>query len=264
MHKCPNFLLIRKPFMPTVNNGSTLPGWGDCTCPVTTINPVTGSCGQSMLNNDDFMVNTSNGRNIFTGSYGFYPNAACAPSSSFQSFPSNVTDSFGYFIGVNSIVIKKRSIDLLGNMTTTKLSTIDPYTSLRSDIYTRMVRRFSMVTKRIPRAELVEPFGLCFSNFSNGTQVSIKVPDIELSLQDGKKWIISTANSIKQMTKDVACLAFVDGGPTSEPAIVIGTHQFEDNFLVFDLENWAFGFSSSLIRKQTSCSNFNFTLIEMN
>ncbi|MFS7981334.1 putative aspartic peptidase domain superfamily, xylanase inhibitor [Helianthus anomalus] len=47
----------------------------------------------------------------------------------------------------------------------------------------------------------------------------------------------------------------------SEPAIVIGTFQFEDNFLEFNLENSTFGFSSSLLRKQTSCSNFNFTLI---
>nr|GFC46005.1 basic 7S globulin-like [Tanacetum cinerariifolium] len=43
-------------------------------------------------------------------------------------------DSFGYFIGVNSIVIKKRSVDLPGN-TTAKLSTTEPYTTLRTDIY---------------------------------------------------------------------------------------------------------------------------------
>ncbi|KAJ9538383.1 hypothetical protein OSB04_031116 [Centaurea solstitialis] len=289
----------KNPSCPPVNNASTLPGWGYCTCPVTTVNPVTGSCGESMLNYEDFTVNTSNGRNVFPNFYGFYPNAACAPSSSFESFPATVTgvmalssspyamprylydplkriiglclpstlstpgvlfygngpyyllphsdvdvrsflsytslikrlDSFGYFIRVYAIVIKNRYIDLLGNITTTKLSTIDPYTTLRSDIYNRVVRRFSKVTKRIPRAKSVEPFGLCFSTFSYGTRVSIKVPDIKLSLQDGKKWIISKANSIKQMTKDVACLAIVDGGPTSEPAIVIGTHQFEDNFL---------------------------------
>ncbi|KAI3729942.1 hypothetical protein L6452_18615 [Arctium lappa] len=313
---------------PPVNNGSTLPGWGYCTCPVTVVDPVTGSCGEALLDYDEFTVNTSNGRNVFTGLYGAYPNAACAPSSSFASFPANVSgvmalssspyafpaylyqplkriialclpstlsspgvlfygnssyyllpqsnvdirsllsytplikhpDSFGYFIGVNSILIKTRSIDLLGN-TTTRLSTIDPYTTLRTDIYKWVVRRFSLVTKRIPSAPPIAPFGLCFSTFNNG---SIKVPDIEFNMNDGKKWSISTANSIKQITEEVACLAFVDGGATSEPAIVIGTFQLEDNFLMFDLENSTFGFSSSLLRKKTSCSNFNFTLTESN
>ncbi|KAL7598497.1 hypothetical protein Lser_V15G23395 [Lactuca serriola] len=313
----------KNPSCPPVNNGSTLPGWGYCTCPVNVVNPITGSCDNALLDYDEFTVNTSNGRNVFNGLYGAYPNAACAPSSSFQSFPVNVSgvmalssspyafpaylneplqrimalclpstlsspgvffygnssyyllpqsnvdirsflsytplinhpDSFGYFIGLNSIVIKTRFIDIPGNATT-KLSTIDPYTTLRTDIYKWVVRRFSLVTKRIPPANPVAPFGLCFNASVNG----LRVPDIEFNLQDGKKWSISTANSIKQVTTDVACLGFVDGGATSEPAIVIGTFQFEDNFLVFDLENSSFGFSSSLLRKKTTCANFNFTL----
>ncbi|KVI07791.1 basic 7S globulin-like [Cynara cardunculus var. scolymus] len=311
-----------------VNKGPTLPGWGYCTCPVTVVNPVTGSCGQALLSYDhEYTVSTSDGRNVLSGLYGAYPNAACAPSSSFESFPTNVTGvmalstspyalptylngplksimalclpstlsvpgvlfygnssyyllpqsdvdvksflsytpllkhpySFGYFIGVNAIVIKKRSIDLLAN-TTTKLSTIDPYTTLRTDIYNHVVRRFSLVTKRIPPAEPIAPFGLCFNTSTKGPKVSIKVPDIDFVLEEGKKWSVSTGNSIKQVTEDVACLAFVDGGATSEPAIVIGTYQFEDNFLVFDLEKSRFGFSSSLLRKKTCCASFNFTM----
>ncbi|MFS7985927.1 putative aspartic peptidase A1 family, aspartic peptidase domain superfamily, xylanase inhibitor [Helianthus anomalus] len=163
--------------------------------------------------------------------------------------------SFGYFIGVNAIVIKNRSINIPSNATT-KISTLDPYTKLRTDIYNDVVRRFSRVTKRIPPAKLVAPFGLCFNNSVNG----INVPDIDLVLQDGKKWTILTANSIKQVTEDVACLAVVDNGPTSEHAIVVGTYQFEDNFLLFNLENSTFGFSSSLLHRHTSCSNFNFTI----
>ncbi|KAI3790639.1 hypothetical protein L2E82_03834 [Cichorium intybus] len=319
----------QKPSCSPPNNDSTLPGWGYCTCPVNVVDPVTGSCGQANLNYDDFTVNTSDGKNVFTGLYGAYPNAACAPSSAFQSFPANVTgvmalssspyalpaylfqplkkviglclpstlstsgvlfygnspyyllpqkdvdirsylsytplikhpDSFGYFIGVNNIVIKKRSISIPANATT-KISTLDPYTILRTDIYNPVVRRFQMVTKRIPPAKPVPPFGLCFSTSTNGTQAALRVPDIDFSLPEGKKWTMSTANSIKQVTKDVSCLALVDGGATSEPAIVIGTFQMEDNFLVFDLENSTFGFSSSLLRKQTSCSNFNFTLVD--
>lgn len=165
-------------------------------------------------------------------------------------------NSFGYFIGVNSVVIKKRSINVPTN-TTAKISTLDPYTTLRTDIYSSIVRRFSMVTKRILPAMPVAPFGICYNTSSIDSKVGIQVPDIDLVLQGGKNWTISTANSIKQVTNDVACLAFVDGGATSEHAIVIGTFQFEDNFLLFNLENSTFGFSSSLLRKKTSCSNFN-------
>ncbi|GJU04484.1 aspartic peptidase [Tanacetum coccineum] len=167
--------------------------------------------------------------------------------------------SFGYFIGINSIVIKERSIDLPMN-TTARISTIDPYTTLRTDTYSHVVQRFIKVTKRIPRAEPVPPFSLCFKSVSNGTHSDLRVPDIDLHLQGGKKWTISTANCIKQITKGVACLALVDGGAKNEPAIVIGTFQLEDNFIVLDLVNSTFGFSSSLLHKQTSCSNFNFTL----
>ncbi|GJX40543.1 basic 7S globulin-like protein [Tanacetum coccineum] len=320
----------KNPSCSPVTKNPILPGWGDCTCPVNVVNPVTGSCGEAVLNYDSFTLNTSNGRNIYTGQYGGNPNAACAPSSAFQAFPANVSgvmafssspyalpaylyqplkkilalclpstlsargvlfygtgpyylhpqsnvdirslltytpllkqpNSFGYFIRVNSIIIKNRSTIVPAN-TFTKLSSIDPHTTLRSDIYNSVIRRFSMVTKRIPTAKPIAPFGLCYTTSSNNTKVSVKVPDIDLILQDGKKWTISTANSMKQITKDVTCLAFVDGGATSEPAIVIGTFQIEDNFLVFDLENSTFGFSSSLLRKKTSCLNFNFTLTDM-
>ncbi|KAF5787933.1 putative aspartic peptidase A1 family, aspartic peptidase domain superfamily, xylanase inhibitor [Helianthus annuus] len=315
----------KNPSCPLETNTSSFPGWGDCTCSVNVFNPVTGSCNQTLINYDDFTVNVSDGRKIFSGLYDAHPYAACAPHSTFASFPSNVSgvmafssspyafpayfyqplkktlalclpskpsvpgvlffgtgpyyllpqsnvdvrsylsytplvtqpDSFGYFISVDSIVIKKRSINVPAN-TSTKLSTTDPYTTLRTNIYNGVVRRFTKVTKQLRPAKPVSPFGLCFSTSTAG----LKVPDIDFSLPDGKKWTVSTANSIKQITNEVACLAFVDGGATSEPAIVIGTFQFEDNFLEFDLENSTFGFSSSLLRKQTSCANFNFTLTD--
>ncbi|KAJ0523330.1 putative aspartic peptidase A1 family, aspartic peptidase domain superfamily, xylanase inhibitor [Helianthus annuus] len=312
------------PPCPPVTNSSTLPGWGYCTCPVNVVDPVTGSCGEALLNYDEFTVNTSNGRNVFTGLYGAYPNAACANSSSFESFPANVTgvmafssspyalpaylfqplkrslalclpsnsstrgvlffgsgpyyllpnsdvdvrsllsytpllkhpDSFGYYIGVKAIVIKNKSIGITGNFST-KLSTLEPYTVLRTDIYKRVIWAFSVAAIGIPLARPVSPFLLCYRS-------GYKFPNIDFSLEDGKKWTVDMANSMKQVTQDVACLAFVDGGATAEHAIVIGTYQFEDNFLVFDLENSTFGFSSSLLHEQTSCSNFNFTLTDGN
>nr|XP_043626157.1 gamma conglutin 1-like [Erigeron canadensis] len=318
---------INPPFCPPVTNSSTLPGWGYCTCLVNVVNPVTGSCAQPLLNYDDFTANTSNGRNVFTSSYyGANPNAACAPSSTFQSFPATVTGvmafssspyalpaylyqplkkslalclpsilstpgvlffgsgpyyllpqsdvdvrsylsftpllkhpgSFGYFIRVNSIVIRRRSIAIPTNLAT-KLSTIDPYTVLRTDIYNSMVQIISFYTIGVPRASPVAPFGLCFRTFT--PFVLRVIPDIDLILPNGVKWTIYTSNSIIQISRDVACLAFVDGGASSEHAIVIGTYQLEDNFLEFSLENSTFGFSSSLLRQRTSCANFNFTLI---
>ena len=70
------------------------------------------------------------------------------------------------------------------------------------------------------------------------------------------------------VSKDVLCLGFVDGGPLhfvdwgvkfTPTAIVIGGHQIEDNLLQFDLAYSRLGFSTSLLFRQTTCSNFNFT-----
>ncbi|XP_071699514.1 chitinase CLP-like [Rutidosis leptorrhynchoides] len=324
----------RNPLCSPETNRSNLPGYGvDCTCPLNVVNPVTGTCGgPALLSENIFNVHKSNGRNVFNWTYISYPIGACAPSSSYASFPANVTgvmafstslyalpehfyqplkkslslclpstsssrgvmffgtgpyyllphsnvdlmsylsytpllkqpDSFGYFIHVKSIVIKTRYIKIPSN-TITKLSTIDSYTTLRTDIYNGVVQRFSKVTRRFKPAEPVAPFGYCFSTSNNNDRrhVGFKVPDIDFVLIGRKKWTVSTSNSIKQVTKDVACLAFVDGGETSEPAIVIGTFMFEDNFVVFDIENSTFGFSSSLLHKHTSCSNFNFTLTHL-
>ncbi|KAL4590243.1 hypothetical protein LXL04_003169 [Taraxacum kok-saghyz] len=106
---------------------------------------------------------------------------------------------------------RRRSINVPENITT-KLSTIEPYTTLRTDIYNRVVRTFWMATIGIPRVTSVAPFGLCVRTFSN--RVLQWVPDIDFGLPDGKKWTVTSANSMKQISRDVACLAFVDGGET--------------------------------------------------
>ncbi|XP_071689175.1 chitinase CLP-like [Rutidosis leptorrhynchoides] len=318
---------FEKSSCPPMTNRSTSPGWGFCTCPVNLKNPINGNCVQPELNGDSFAANASDGRNPFLVYHDINIYAACAPSNSFTSFPTNVSgvmafsnspyalpayysrssikasvalclpstssangvlffgsgpfyllphsdvdlrsllsytpllkrpDSFSYFIGVNAIVIKHRSIDVVGT-TTTKLSTTEPYTTLKTDIYNWVIRRYSVVTKRMLRADPIAPFSLCYRSNIDGTQADVNFPDIEFSLPDGKNWTIYTSNLIKQVTNDVACLAFVDGGATSEHAIVIGTFQMEDNFLHFDIENLSLGFSSSLLNKDTSCANFNFT-----
>ncbi|XP_071689177.1 probable aspartic proteinase GIP2 [Rutidosis leptorrhynchoides] len=195
------------------------------------------------------------------GPYYFIPNSNVDVRSYLSYTPLlNHPDSFGYFIGVDSIVIKNRSINVPAN-STTKLSTIEPYTALRTDIYNSVVRRFSLVTKRLIPTSPVPPFSNCYNTISNGTKLKLKVPHIDLILSGGNKWTISTTNSMKYVTQNVSCLAFVDGGATPNYAIVIGTFQFEDNFLELNLENSTFGFSSSLLRKHTSCSHYNHTIV---
>ncbi|KAL7608202.1 hypothetical protein Lser_V15G13677 [Lactuca serriola] len=193
-----------------------------------------------------------------SGPYYLLPNSDVDLRSFLSYTPLlNHTDSFGYFIGVKSIIIKGMSIVV--SKSTTKLSTIESYTILRADIYKQVVRMFSIATLGILRARSVAPFAFCLKNRIGHSLASLQIPDIILKLQGGKKWIISSSNSMQQVGKDVACLAIINGGATSEHGIVIGTFQMENNFLLFDLVNSSLGFSSSLLSKKTSCANFNFT-----
>jgi len=61
-------------------------------------------------------------------------------------------------------------------------------------------------------------------------------------------------------TKNVACLAFVDGGMKPkmsfvEASIVIGGNQLEDNLLVIDVASSKLSFSSSLLLRNAICSH---------
>jgi hypothetical protein len=86
------------------------------------------------------------------------------------------------------------------------------------------------------------------------------VPQIDLVLQSSKvSWTIFGANSMVQVKSDVMCLGFVDGGLNPRTSIVIGGYQLENNLLQFDIATSRLGFSSSLLFRQTTCANFNFT-----
>ncbi|GAY44670.1 hypothetical protein WN943_007332 [Citrus x changshan-huyou] len=62
-----------------------------------------------------------------------------------------------------------------------------------------------------------------------------------------------------QARSGVTCSAFVDGGVRPKASIIIGSHQLQDNLVQFDLAGSRLGFSSTLLFRRTSCSNFNFT-----
>jgi hypothetical protein len=82
----------------------------------------------------------------------------------------------------------------------------------------------------------------------------LDVPTIGLVLQGGVEWTIFGGNSMVLVSKNVACLGFVDGGKEPRTAVVIGGHQLEDNLLEFDLVSSKLGFSSSLLLQNATCS----------
>ncbi|GAB4842043.1 hypothetical protein Ancab_012003 [Ancistrocladus abbreviatus] len=178
------------------------------------------------------------------------------------------SSSLGYYINLRAISINGESVkfskqmlefDALGHGGV-KLSTIVPYTTLKTPIYIAFLQQFARATRRIPRVKKVAPFDLCLNTSKLGsTRVGLPVPQIDLQLSNGKNWTIFGANSMKQVTDEVACLAFVDGGERAEQGVVIGSFQMENSFLLFDLVGWRFGFTATLFGVQTSCANFNFT-----
>jgi len=174
-----------------------------------------------------------------------------------------------YFIGVKSIKINGKSVPLNATLLSidkkgfggTKISTVNRYTVMETTIYKAVIEAFVKALANVTRVASVAPFGACFSSKNIGsTRVGPAVPQIDLVLQ--RKcvyWAIFGANSMVQVSNDVVCLGFVDGGSNPRTSIVIGGHQIEDNLLQFDLAKSRLGFSSSLLFRQTTCANFNFT-----
>ncbi|KAF8394443.1 hypothetical protein HHK36_020651 [Tetracentron sinense] len=66
----------------------------------------------------------------------------------------------------------------------------------------------------ITRVAAVAPFGVCFSSKNIvSTRVGLAVPSIDLVLQsESVFWRIFGANSMVQVSDNVICIGFVDGG----------------------------------------------------
>ncbi|KAL5541666.1 hypothetical protein UlMin_009376 [Ulmus minor] len=169
------------------------------------------------------------------------------------------SSSSQYFINLKSIQIggKKLSLDLKS----TKLSTIVPYTTMATSIYTLFVKAYEKAASSLnmTRVESVAPFGLCFASETiRRTAGGQEVPVIDLTLQSEMvKWRIYGRNSMVKVSDKVVCLGFLDGGLNMEESVVLGGFQLEDVLLHFDVGASMLGFSPSLLLKQTSCSNFN-------
>nr|ACM68432.1 xyloglucanase-specific endoglucanase inhibitor protein [Petunia x hybrida] len=230
------------------------------------------------------LSSTSNSKGVVLfgdGPYSFLPNREYSsddfsytplfinPVSTASAFSSG-TPSSEYFIGVKSIKINEKvvpinttllSIDSQG-VGGTKISTVNPYTILETSIY-NAVTNFFVKELAIPTVPSVAPFGVCFDSRNiTSTRVGPGVPSIDLVLQNENVfWRIFGANSMVLVSENVLCLGFVDGGVNPRTSIVIGGHTIEDNLLQFDLAASRLGFTSSILFRQTTCANFNFTSI---
>lgn len=175
--------------------------------------------------------------------------------------------SVDYFINVKSILIDGTPVKISSALLSiakngtggTKLSTIDGYTILHTQIYSALVTAFTTraAAMNITRVAPVSSFGACFSSKNIvGTKTGPKVPIIDLVLDGNSKWRIYGANSMIKVSNDVRCLAFIDGGAGVKTSMVIGGKQMEDNLVEFDLESSKLSVTSSLLNFGTSCSQF--------
>ncbi|KAG7533377.1 Peptidase family A1 domain [Arabidopsis thaliana x Arabidopsis arenosa] len=164
-----------------------------------------------------------------------------------------------YFLGLKGISINGKRILLAPNAFDfdrngdggVTLSTVFPFTMLRSDVYKVFIEAFAQATSDIPRVISTTPLEFCLKSTTN-----LQVPRIDLELAAGVIWKVSAANAMKKVSDDVACLAFVNGGDAAAQAVVIGLHQMENTLVEFDVGRSAFGFSCSLGLVNASCGDF--------
>ena len=165
-----------------------------------------------------------------------------------------------YFIGINSIKINGKLLSLKATLGASKLSTIVPYTTMESTVYGTFIRAYvkAASSMNMTRVTSVAPFGHCFNSKGiDSTHEGPKVPIIELVLQsETVMWRIFGRNSMVQVSKEVMCLGFLDGGLNPKASIVLGGYQLEDMLLQFEMGTSMLGFSQSLLKRQTTCSNF--------
>ncbi|KZV20784.1 basic 7S globulin [Dorcoceras hygrometricum] len=176
-----------------------------------------------------------------------------------------------YFVRINSIRINNRPLSINTTLLQidsqgrggTKISTVNPYTTLETSIYRAFTSLFiqEAAARNISRVASVAPFDVCFSTqnvFS--TRVGPSVPSIDLVFQgQDAVWTITGSNSMVYVNDNVLCLGFLDGGSNPRTSIVIGGYQLENNLFQFDLAASRLGFSGTLLGSRTTCANFNFT-----
>ncbi|GFP83984.1 basic 7s globulin 2 [Phtheirospermum japonicum] len=168
--------------------------------------------------------------------------------------------SADYFIGIKALSINRNYSISMSPYEGIKLSAVVPYTTLRTDIFEKFLDFFTKAVNGIPVSKKIKPFSACYKASAIGySRFGLNVPNIDLEFDNGEKWTIHGANSMKRVGGDLACFAFLDGGESPEHSIVIGSFQMEDNLLVFDLDQSTLGFSSSLYPQGVTCGDFKVT-----
>ncbi|KAJ6904140.1 aspartic proteinase GIP2 [Populus alba x Populus x berolinensis] len=188
--------------------------------------------------------------------------------------PDGSGSSQDYSINVKSIKIngKRLSLRQKGIGGGTKISTTVPYTTLESSIYSSFIEAYKEAATNnyflnMTLVAPVAPFGLCFSSKEVPSSMLLgpMVPAIDLVLQSEMvKWRVHGRNAMVPVLDEVMCLGFLDGGFKSKTSssIVIGGFQLEDNLLEFNLGTSMLGFSSSLLTRHTSCSDYHAKMMQ--
>ncbi|KAL6613840.1 hypothetical protein ACP70R_036110 [Stipagrostis hirtigluma subsp. patula] len=173
----------------------------------------------------------------------------------------------GIAVNLVRVPIPRHALDLSARRGTggVTLSTVTPYTTLRSDVYRPLLRAFDAATGGIPRAPPVTPFEMCYQVSALGsTRLGFGVANIDLMLDGGRNWTLPGGSSLAQVDEQTACFAFLEMGSATavpgSPAVILGGFQLENHLLLFDLEKGTMGFSGLLAGIRTGCSNFNFTM----
>ncbi|CAN1280466.1 Probable aspartic proteinase GIP2 [Linum perenne] len=142
------------------------------------------------------------------------------------------------------------------------IKTTHPYTILETTIYRSLVRAFegSELIKRsnVRKVAAVAPLSDCYTKGNLArTRFGMEVPKISLVFENREvKWDILGENSMVDVSNEVMCLGFVDGGTDTTASIVIGALQMQDNLLQFDLQSSRMGFSNTMLVDGVRCSSF--------
>ncbi|KAM0992121.1 hypothetical protein ACFX13_010586 [Malus domestica] len=206
---------------------------------------------------------------IFFGEGPYLMNRGIDVSRKLTYTPLTIGRQGEYYINVQSIKINNKVVPLNTSLLPyspkrgvggTMISTTTPYTILQTSIFRAVTQLLINQLQGVPQVKPMAPFGVCFDakKFASN-KAALTVSSIDLVLDNNRNiWRLYGHNVIVQPSPNVACLGFVDGGLRPQASIVIGALQLEDNLLQFDLTNSRLGFSSSLLSRRTSCSNFNF------
>jgi hypothetical protein len=119
------------------------------------------------------------------------------------------------------------------------LSTVTRLTTLRSDIFSPLINAFDAATSGIPRRKPMPPYDLCYEASAVGsTRLGPGVANVDLMLDGGRNWTLPGASSLVQVDERTLCFAFQNMGVgatvANSPAVIVGTHQMEDNLVLFD------------------------------